>query len=500
MKLRVKHVGIRVAIAVAAMAVFMVCAGVSSSSTFKRYTVNLTEGDRHSTSIAINESGDTAAFISGAINQVPGGPGTPQVYTIRLTSGLKKLASVSSSGEPAADPLADISLINPFSFSSVNAPDATKQLVSGVEMSSTGPSVAFTSTAANLVTGDTNGVSDVFLHGRRGSRTELVSESATGGFANGPSWGVSYGYNRRWVAFISTATNLVKGANTGGQAQAYLRDMRRGKTELMSKNNSCKAGNGPVTDVAVSEGRYVAFSSSASNLVRRDTNRVSDVFVHEVNPHRKRCGDTTRQSVAGKNKQANGPSQNVSMGVNGKYLAYESTATNLVRGDTNGVQDIYWRIRTDKASWLRPIIRGPKTLRISTTHLGNKQLNGPSFNPEITAAGRFTYFDSAATNVFKEDADTVRDVYHHDLKSKWTTLSSRRDGRRCQSGKAFECSFGSPLGGVESAVSYHGTDIVFLSLGKEMRDLDPATGRPDVSDVLMRYLGPMSAPVPREYR
>ncbi|MBJ7348651.1 MAG: hypothetical protein JHC87_08800, partial [Thermoleophilaceae bacterium] len=316
----------------------------------------------------------------------------------------------------------------------------------------------------------------------------------------GPSWGVAYGYNRRWVAFISTATNLVKGARTGGQPQAYLRDMRSGKTELMSKNNSCKAANGPVTDVAVSEGRYVAFSSSASNLVPRDTNGVSDVFVHEVKPHHKRCGDTTRQSVAGKNKQANGPSQNVSMGVNGKYLAYESTATNLVHGDTNGVQDIYWRIRTDKASWLHPIIRGPKTLRVSVSHLSGHQLNGPSFNPEITAAGRFTYFDSAATNAFKEDADTNRDIYHHDLKSRWTTLSSRRDGKRCQSGQAFECSFGTPLGGIEAAVSYHGTDIVFLSLGKDMRDQDPATGHPDVSDALLRYLGPMSAPVPREYR
>ncbi|MBJ7348888.1 MAG: hypothetical protein JHC87_10005, partial [Thermoleophilaceae bacterium] len=180
----------------------LIHAVAASASSFKRYTVNLTEGDRHSTSIAINEAGDTAAFISGATNQVPGAPATPQVYTMRLTNGVKQLASVSSSGEPATDPLADVSLLNPFSFSPVGTPDVTKLLVSGVDMSSTGPSVAFTSTAINLVAGDTNGVSDVFLHGRRGNSTELVSESATGGPANGPSWGVAYGYNRRWVAFI----------------------------------------------------------------------------------------------------------------------------------------------------------------------------------------------------------------------------------------------------------------------------------------------------------
>jgi hypothetical protein len=493
------HARVRLeAVFVAALALLL--AVPLAGASFKRYTVNLTLGDQHSTDVAINESGDYMAYVSGATNQVPGAPGTPQVYTQRLTTGAKRLASVGPGGVPAADPAADVSLVNPFVIVATAAPDVTRQLVSGVDMSATGDSVTFTSTAANLVSGDVNGVSDVFVNGRRGTTTELVSRAANGGFANGPSWGASYGFNERWVAFISTATNLVRGFNPGGHAQAYLRDLRRGKTYPVSINARCKAGNGDVLDVAVSEGRYVAFTSDASNLVRRDTNRVSDIFVHEMFPHRKRCGITTRQSVSSTGRQANGPSQNVTMGVNGKYLAYESTATNLVRGDTNGVQDIFWRIRKDEAQWLRPIIRGPKTLRVSVSHLRGHQLNGPSFNPEITAAGRFTYFDSAATNVFKEDTDTIRDIYHHDLKSKWTTLSSRRDGRRCSRGDAFECSEGTPLGGVASAVSYHGTDIVFLSIGKNMRDQEPPSGEPGVVDALMRYLGPMSAPVPREYR
>lgn len=485
-----------VAIAACALMLMVPLAGAS----FKRYTINLTLGDRHSTHVAINEAGDTIAYISGAGNQVAGAPATPQVYTLKLTNGAKRLASTGPGGIPADDPAADTSLLNPFSMGTAAAPDVTRQLVSQVDMSATGPSVTFTSTASNLVPGDTNGVADVFVNGRRGDSTELVSRAWDRGYANGPSWGAAYGYNERWVAFVSLATNLVKGVSTNGEPQAYLRDLRKGKTYMMSVNNRCKAGNGPVLDVAVSEGRYVAFTSAASNLVRRDSNRVSDIFVHEVFPHRKRCGITTRQNVSSTGRQANGPSQNVSLGVNGKYLAYESTATNLVRGDTNGAQDIFWRIRKDEAAWLRPKIKGPKTLRVSVTHLRNKQLNGPSYNPEITAAGRFTYFDSAATNIFKEDGDPTRDVYHHDLKSRWTTLSSRRDGRRCQSGNAFECSEGTPLGGIESAVSYHGTDIVFLSLGKDMRDLDPPSGEPGVVDVLMRYLGPMSAPVPREYR
>ncbi len=484
------------AFAACALMVAVPLAGAS----FKRYTINLTLGDQHSMHVAINEAGDTVAYISGAGNQVAGAPATPQVYTLRLTNGVRRLASTGPGGVPAADPAADTTLFNPFSFGAAATLDVTRQLVSGVDMSATGESVTFTSTAPNLVPGDTNGVVDVFVNGRRGTTTELVSRAWNRGPANGPSWGASYGYNERWVAFVSTATNLVKGVNTNGQPQAYLRDLRKNKTHIMSINARCKAGNGAVKDVAVSEGRYVAFTSEASNLVRRDRNRVSDVFVHEVFPHRKRCGITTRQSVSSTGRQANGPSQNVSMGVNGKYLAFESTATNLVRGDTNSAQDIFWRIRTGKASWLRPIIRGPKTLRVSVSHVHGRQLNGPSFNPEITAAGRFTYFDSAATNVFKEDHDTNRDVYHHDLKSKWTTLSSRRDGRRCKSGGAFECSEGTPLGGIETAVSYHGTDIAFLSLGKNMRDEDPPSGEPGVVDVLLRYLGPMSAPVPREYR
>lgn len=486
------------AVAVAACA--LILAVPLAGASFKRYTINLTLGDQHSMHVAINEAGDTVAYISGAGNQVAGAPSTPQVYTLKLTNGVKRLASTGPGGVPAADPAADTTLFNPFAYGASGALDVTRQLVSGVDMSATGDSVSFTSTASNLVPGDRNGVADVFVNGRRGNTTELVSRAWNRGPANGPSWGAAYGFNERWVAFISTATNLVKGVKTNGQPQAYLRDLRRNKTYIMSVNAKCKAGNGAVIDVAVSEGRYVAFTSEASNLVRRDSNRVSDIFVHEVFPHRKRCGITTRQSVSSTGRQANGPSQNVSMGVNGKYLAYESTATNLVRGDTNGAQDIFWRIRTDKASWLRPIIRGPKTLRVSVSHLHGHQLNGPSFNPEITAAGRFTYFDSEATNIFKEDADTIRDIYHHDLKSRWTTLSSRRDGKRCTRGDAFECSEGTPLGGIETAVSYHGTDIVFLSLGKTMRDQEPPSGEPGVVDVLLRYLGPMSAPVPREYR
>lgn len=478
----------------------------SAEAAFVRYTANLTEGDGHTTDVAINQAGDYAAYITDSRNQLGLQVGGPQVYVVKLSNGQRRLASRAPDGSPAANPSATSSTFNPFALirgARNQQPvevDPRKMLISSVDMSATGSSVVFSSTATNLVRGDNNGVSDVFINGRKGNRTELVSKAWNGKAANGPSWGAAYGFNKRWVAFISSATNLVRGFKSGRHAQAYLRDLRRNKTYAVSINSKCKAGNGPVLDVAVSEGRYVAFTSKASNLVRRDTNRVSDVFVHQVPTPRKRCGTTTRQSVSTRGKQANGPSQNVSMGVNGKYLAFESTASNLVKGDTNGVQDIFWRIRKDKAAWKKPAIKGPATLRVSVAHLSGQQADGPSSNPKITSAGRFIYFDTEATNIYKEDTDPEPDVYHHDLKTRWTTLSSRRDGRTCQSGRAFECSEGSALGGIKSAISYHGTDIVFLSMGKAMRDGAQHTGSPGVVDVLMRYLGPMSAPVPREYR
>jgi hypothetical protein len=467
----------------------------SAHAAIDRYTKDITQGNQNSAHADINETGDEVAYVTSSTNIIPNVPGTPQVLVSHLPSGDTHLASVSSAGEPAANPAADLGIPNAFD-ADLNPLTA---LVSGPSMSVTGTAVAFTSTAINLVAGDTNGVADVFVHDRLPNQTELVSVAADGGPANGPSWGASFGYQSRFVAFVSTASNLVKG-DDNGHADAFLRDLATGKTQLVSSSDTCKEANADVTDVSVAEGRYVAFSTTASNLVARDTNGASDVFIKKLPTPRAKCGDTKRASVASDGGQANGSSQNASLGGNGKYISFASTANNLVGGDNNHVQDIFWRIMGGTAAWAKKPIQGPKTLRVSVGHLNGTEANGPSFNPEMTVAGRFVYFDSAATNLFpKEDTDSTRDIYHNDIKTGFTTLSSRRDGRPCQSG-AFECTGGAPTGGVEPSVSYHGTQVVYLSLGKQMRDEGALVGTPGIVDVLLRHIGNESAPPPSDIR
>lgn len=461
-----------------------------------RYSKNISRGNAHAIHPDVNEWGSHVAFVSASTNIADGTPGTPQIFVEELRTGKVELISKSRLGEVAHSDTAVMSLVDP--FNTQDEIDPLTALNSGPTMSVVGKTTAFASNATNLTAGDTNGATDVFVYGRNSESIELVSVAVDGGQANGPSWHPSYGYNSRYIGFLSAASNLVAG-DKNGKVDAFMRDMSKRKTYLVSADDRCRQANADSTDVVVTDGRYGAFSTAAGNLVKRDTNRVSDVFIHKFPTPKYKCGDTYRMSVSSTGKQANGPSQNPSLGANGKYIAFESTASNLVAGDTNGVQDIFWRIRTDTASWLKPIIKAPKTLRVSVTHESNRQANGPSYNPEITVAGRFIYFDSAATNIFKEDTDTVRDVYHHDLKSKWTTLSSRRDGRACKSG-AFECTEGTALGGIDPSVSYHGTQVLFMSPSKTMRDEAASEGLNGIIDVVWRHIGEESGAPPKEYR
>lgn len=470
--------------------------GPAYAAGLDRYSKNISQGNAHANHPDVNEWGSHVAFVSASTNIADGTPGTPQIFVEELRTGKVELISKSVVGEVAHSDTAVMSLVDPFNTQDKIDPLTT--LNSGPAMSVMGKSTAFASNATNLVVGDTNVATDVFVYGRSGESMELVSAAANGGQANGPSWHASYGYNSRYIGFLSAASNLVK-SDKNGKVDAFVRDMSKKKTYIVSVDDRCRQANADSTDVVVTDGRHAAFSTAASNLVKRDTNGVSDVFIHKLPTPKYKCGDTYRMSVSSTGKQANGPSQNPSLGANGKYIAFESTASNLVKGDTNSVQDIFWRIRTGEASWLRPIIKGPKTLRVSITHESNRQANGPSYNPEITVAGRFIYFDSAATNIFKEDTDTIRDVYHHDLKSKWTTLSSRRDGRACKSG-AFECTEGTALGGIDPSVSYHGSQVLFMSPSKEMRNEAAPEGLPGIIDIVWRHIGEESATPPKEYR
>jgi Tol biopolymer transport system component len=130
------------------------------------------------------------------------------------------------------------------------------------------------------VPGDTNRRNDVFVRDRRTGRTERVSVSTGGDQSNDESDDPALSANGRFVAFESLASNLVPG-DTNGVEDIFVRDRRTGTTRRVSLGPNGIQGNGASQDAALSAtGRFVVFQSEASNLVPGDTNGVEDVFVH----------------------------------------------------------------------------------------------------------------------------------------------------------------------------------------------------------------------------
>ncbi len=223
--------------------------------------------------------------------------------------------------------------------------------------------------------------------------TSRVSVTNAGGQANGASATPAVNVDGTVIAFSSSATNLVSGAGAG---QIYVRDKVQGRTDLVSKRAGGTAGNASSVDPAISgDGRLVAFQSRASNLVTGDTNAVSDVFVHD-----RFTGTTTRVSVAGTGAQGNGASAQPAISEDGRYVAFASTASNLVPGDTNGVMDVFVHDRVNKT-----------TTRASVSVAG-AQANNASSNPSIARFGGKVAFQSSASNlVAQPDTNGTDDVF-----------------------------------------------------------------------------------------
>jgi uncharacterized repeat protein (TIGR01451 family) len=203
-------------------------------------------------------------------------------------------------------------------------------------ISADGRYVVFGSLADNLVGGDTNGTFDTFVRDNVTRKTERVSVSSAGAEGNNESVPSAISADGRYVVFSSTADNLVAG-DTNGSLDAFVRDRVSGNTKRVSISSDGRQGNNDSEAVAISaDGRYVAFTSWANNLVAHDTNGVIDVFVHDsLN------GKTTRVSVNSTGEEGNYFSMANAISADGRFVAFRSAADNLVYGDTNGYQDVF---------------------------------------------------------------------------------------------------------------------------------------------------------------
>ncbi|MBN2719688.1 MAG: PD40 domain-containing protein [Proteobacteria bacterium] len=255
--------------------------------------------------------------------------------------------------------------------------------------------VAFESNADNLVPGDTNAKRDIFLHDRQTGTTSRVSVGPAGVEADDNSYEPALSRDGRYVAFYSYAANLVP-EDINPDGDVFLRDTQQGITSLVSVSTAGTQGNKSSYNPAISaDGRYVAFSSIADNLVSGDSNGKMDVFLRDTV-----LEATSLVSVSTAGVQAEGGSYTPSISADGRYVAFYSNATNLVPGDTNDADDVFVRDTVMNI-----------TARVSVSAAGT-EANGESNCPYISADGRYVVFDSYADNLVAETIpEATRQVY-----------------------------------------------------------------------------------------
>ncbi|HVV70033.1 MAG TPA: hypothetical protein VHI52_00650, partial [Verrucomicrobiae bacterium] len=258
--------------------------------------------------------------------------------------------------------------------------------------------VLFASTANNLVlTPDSNPIPvlipprvNVYLRDRSSHTTALVSVNVSGnGGGNEDSLPAGLSDDGRYVLFESAASNLIKG-DTNNVTDIFVRDVLSNTTFLVSASTNGFFANGSSRgSVITPDGHYVAFVSEANNLVPGDTNRIADVFVRDL-----QVGQTTLGSASAKSTGTTfpaGSSESPALTPDGRYVCFYSTATNLVPGvRTTG--DIYVRdLSSGTTRWVSADARASSATALRTT-------NVVCYNLAISDEGRFVAYQVSAAS------------------------------------------------------------------------------------------------------
>jgi Ca2+-binding RTX toxin-like protein len=381
------------------------------------------EANARTQSVAVSGDGRYVVFDSYASNLVAGdGNSQPDVFLRDTLTGTTTRISVDTTGGD------------------------TNALSSLPTISDDGRYVIFHTIASDLVDGDTNGSSDVFIRDVQTGTTTLVSVPAGGGLGDSHSGNADLSADGRYVVFNSSATNMVAG-DTNGQADVFIRDLQTGTTTRVSVGDDEGQGNFMSVNGRVSDdGQRVAFLSYATNLVAGDTTNSNDIFVRDL-----AAGTTELVSVATDGTQANDYSDQVAISGNGRYVVFQSAATNLVADDTNGEVDVFLRdLQTDT------------TVRVSTSGAG-VQGDAASVNADISSDGRYVVFVSKASNLVAGDDASSYDVFVKDMQTGAVTrLSVAPDGSAANGDSA------------QPRISSDGSTVVFRSFATNL-DIGPDT-------------------------
>jgi Tol biopolymer transport system component len=348
-----------------------------------------TQGNDLADQTAISADGRYVAFWSSSDNLVSNDTNNaPDIFVRDRAMGLTGRVSISSEGQQA----------NGFSYNP--------------SISGDGRYIVFYSYATNLISDDTNGSADVFVHDRETGQTARVSVSSAGGQGNGNSVMPTISADGHTIAFWSLADNLVTG-DTNGEWDVFRHDCLTGQTlrvSVSSDGTQATGGTEVVFAPALSaDGRYIAFHSGAWNLVNGDTNTSDDIFLHDCQK-----GLTQRVSISNSGSQASAWSRFPAMSADGRYVSFVSWASNLVSGDTNARSDVFLHDR-----------QTGRTERLSI-HTDGTQGDDDSVMPAISADGRYVAFDSLAGNLVEGDSNGFDDVFVHDREGSWPyTISGR---------------------------------------------------------------------------
>lgn len=355
--------------------------GAGAAETTARLSVTSAEQQANGSSFRPSVSGDgrRVAFESYARNLgADGSPARPRLLVRDRDAGTTRPVDLTPGGQPSQGQSYE------------------------AKISRNGRFVLFSSNGADLVPGDTNGRNDAFVRDLRSGTTVRASLRSNGQQISGnESFPRAISADGRFVVFDSSARVV----SPGGVRGVLVRDLRQGTTTLASVATGGANTNGNSEGTSISgDGRFVGFTSSASNLVPNDTNDSGDAFVRDLRGSR-----TTRVSVGAGGAPANGDSFLPFVSGDGNIVAFHSEATNLVTGDTNGRTDVF--VRDLKAG---------TTTRVSVA-AGGGQGDGHSRASGISADGRRVLFLSDATNLVPGDSNGVQDAFVYDRVSKRTT-------------------------------------------------------------------------------
>jgi Tol biopolymer transport system component len=267
-------------------------------------------------------------------------------------------------------------------------------------ISADGRWITYHSSATNLVDGDTNNGGDVFLFDRDTGVTRRVSVRSNGDQATGQSYCPAISADGRWITYTSNATNLVDD-DTNKAADVFLFDRDTGVTRRVSvRSDGDQATGGESVYPAISaNGRWITYDSGATNLVDNDTNDMTDVFLFDRD-----TGVTRRVSVRSNGDQATGGgSWGPAISADGRWVTFTSYSEALVNNDTNTTTDVFLFDRDTGV-----------TRRVSVRSNGDQATGGYSDSSAISADGQWITYHSTAVNLVDGDTNDKRDVFLFD--------------------------------------------------------------------------------------